>query len=50
MSKEADIMTPYPFVIFNRNLKLKGAMKIKTNIGISVGAFPVKRDSRASCM
>ena len=33
MNKEADIMTPYPFVIFDNNVSLITADKIKTKIG-----------------
>ena len=45
---ESDIKNLRPNVKINFGLKLKGTVFKKLIIGYSVGAFPVKRDSRAS--
>ena len=47
MNKEADIMTPYPFVIFNRNLNSNTAAKIKVKIGCTPLPNLTKRDTIA---
>ena len=47
MNKEADIMTPYPFVKITFNPNTNTTSKIKTIIGYSVGAILTKRDTIA---